>query len=362
MTSKERVNIAVSRKTPDRVPVDYWGDKITTAGLKKTVCIDDTEELYRFLGIDLRYIEGTVYTGPKLKVYEDGSSDDIWGVRRKNILFCTNNPQKGSYEHVTHNPLAAAETARDIEKYSGWPSPDHFDYSVLADQAGQYQDMCIVCGGDRLNRMAQLKPAMYLRGVEQCMLDIALNPDIFSAIIIKETEFFLEYGKRLFEQARGKADIFFMGDDFASQNGMLMSLEDWRKYLKPGFRAYIDLAHRYDLKVMHHTCGAVYELIPDFIDCGLDILQSLQPGAKGMDLKKIKHEYGKYICFQGGIDIQKTMPHGTPDDVKNEVRDRIRTLGEGGGYILGTAHNMLPDVPVENALAYFEAARTYGDY
>jgi len=204
--------------------------------------------------------------------------------------------------------------------------------------------------------MAQLKPAMYLRGVEQCMLDIALNPEIIEAIIAKEIEFFLEYGKRLFEQIKGKVDIFFMGDDFASQNGMLMSLEQWRRLFKPGLRAYIDLAHSYGIKVMHHTCGAIYDMIPDFIDCGLDILQSLQPKAKGMDLKKIKQEYGKYICFQGGIDIQETMPHGTPEDVRNEVLDRIRTLGKGGGYILGTAHNMLPDVPVENALAYFDAA------
>ena len=356
MNSKERVRTALSFFEPDHVPIDYWGDKITTAKIKKVVGIEDTEKLYQYLGIDLRYIEGSIYTGPELASYDDGSSDDIWGVRRKTIYVDDKNPEKGNYEHVIKHPLEAAETVKEIEDYTGWPSPDHFDYSKIRDIADQFPGQCIVCGGDRLNRMAQLKPAMYLRGIEQCMLDIVLNPEIFQAIIAMEKEFFLEYGRRLFEQAKGKVDIFFMGDDFASQNGMLMSLDHWRKFIKPGFKAYIDLAHKYDMKVMHHTCGAIYELIPDFIDCGLDILQSLQPKANGMDLKKIKNEYGKYICFQGGIDIQETMPYGKPQDVKKQVYDRIKTMGKGGGYILGTAHNMLPDVPVENALAYFEAA------
>jgi len=360
MTSRERVQKALSHAEPDRVPVDYWGDRLTTAKLKKAVGLDDTEELYQWLGIDLRYMEGSVYIGPEFTAYEDGSSDDIWGVRRKTVYVDPDNPEKGSYEHVIKNPLAAAESVREIENYAGWPSPDYFDYSRLPEMTDQFPGKCVVCGGDRLNRMAQLKPAMYLRGVEQCMLDIALNPEIFEAIVAKETEFFLEYGRRLFEKTNGKVDVFFMGDDFASQTGLLMSIDHWRRFLKPGFRAYIDLAHKYNIKVMHHTCGAVYDLIPEFIDCGLDILQSLQPKAAGMDLKKIKQEFGKDLCFQGGVDIQETMPHGTPGDVKREVRERIKILGEGGGYILGTAHNMLPDVPVENALAYFEAAKEYG--
>jgi uroporphyrinogen decarboxylase len=153
-----------------------------------------------------------------------------------------------------------------------------------------------------------------------------------------------------------------MGDDYGMQNGLIMSIEMWRRFFKPGFRKFIELAHSYGIRVMHHTCGAIEPLIPDFIDCGLDILQSIQPRAAGMDLIKIKREYGRYICFQGGIDIQKTMPYGTAADVTSEVINRLKTLAPGGGYILCTAHNIQADTPVENVLALYEAAGKYGRY
>lgn len=172
----------------------------------------------------------------------------------------------------------------------------------------------------------------------------------------------MDYNRKIFEQAKGKIDIFFMGDDFGTQNGLFMSIEMWKKYFKSGFSRFIDLAHSFDIKVMHHSCGAIEQLIPEFIDSGLDILQSLQPRAAGMDLKKIKQEYGRDICFQGSIDIQNTMPNGSPVDVENEVINRIETLASDGGFILCSAHNIQADTPIENILALYEAARKYGAY
>jgi uroporphyrinogen decarboxylase len=157
----------------------------------------------------------------------------------------------------------------------------------------------------------------------------------------------------VFEAARGAIDIFFMGDDMGAQTGLMLSPRLYRRFFKENLRRFIDLAHRHGLKTMYHTCGNVTALIPDFIDCGLDILQSLQPAA--MDLALLKREYGAHLAFQGGLDIQQTLPHGTPSDVRAEVRARAQTLGPGGGYIFGTAHNLLPDVPTENAVALFEA-------
>jgi uroporphyrinogen decarboxylase len=109
---------------------------------------------------------------------------------------------------------------------------------------------------------------------------------------------------------------------------------------------------------MYHTCGNVLALVPELIECGLDILQSLQPAA--MDLAALKREYGRDLAFQGGIDIQQTMPHGTPDDVRREVAERATLLGRDGGYIFCTAHNLLPDVPTANLEALFEAYREQG--
>jgi uroporphyrinogen decarboxylase len=354
VNSKERVRIALMHQEPDRVPVDYWADFIVTLKLMDKLGMKSKEELLQKLGIDFRFIEGAVYDGPALETFDDGTKCDIWGVRRKTIQINPQDSAKGSYEHVVRHPLAGVESVKEIENYLGWPSVDWYDFSQVEEQCDKYMEYAVVCGGDRLNRTAQLKPAMYLRGVEQIMVDLALNSSIVEAIFERLVNYYLKYNKRIFENANGKIDIFFMGDDFGTQNGLMMSLEMWRKFVKPGFRKFIELAHNYGIKVMHHTCGAIAELIPEFIDCGLDILQSLQPGAKGMDLQRIKREYGQYICFQGGIDIQNTMPHGSSVDVMNEVQNRLEILAPGGGYILCTAHNMQADVPVENAIALFE--------
>jgi uroporphyrinogen decarboxylase len=136
----------------------------------------------------------------------------------------------------------------------------------------------------------------------------------------------------------------------------------WRRYFRKGFRQYCDLAHQYGIKVMHHTCGSVRRLIPDMIDAGLDILQSLQPRAHDMRLADLKAEYGRELAFHGAVDIQHTMPRGTPDEVRAEVRERMEAGKPGGGYILCTAHNLLPDVPIENIRALYEAGREYGAY
>jgi uroporphyrinogen decarboxylase len=250
----------------------------------------------------------------------------------------------------------------EIENYAHWPSPDWWDYSKVESDCEQYVDFAVVNAGDRLDRTAQFKPMMYLRGMEQAYVDLIINPKIAEAIIAHIKEYFLEYNRRVFEAANGKIDIFMMGDDFGTQNSLMVDIRTWRKFFRDGFKAYIDLAHRYGMKVMHHTCGCVVDLIPDFIDAGLDILQSLQPRAAGMDLNKLKKEYGKYITFHGSIDIQETLPYGTIEDIRKMVRQNMRAGKPGGGFIISTAHNIQPDTPTENILTLFEAYKEFGRY
>jgi uroporphyrinogen decarboxylase len=141
-----------------------------------------------------------------------------------------------------------------------------------------------------------------------------------------------------------------------------MSAKMWERYFEKGFRRFIELAHRYGLKVMHHTCGAVEPLIPKFIDAGLDILQSLQPRAQGMDLETLKQKYGRHLALHGSIDIQQTLPYGTPADVRREVEARMSAGKPGGGFIICTAHNLQRDVPIENIVALLEAYHEFGAY
>jgi uroporphyrinogen decarboxylase len=265
-----------------------------------------------------------------------------------------------TYQHVHVAPLERATTVRELEEYAGWPSADLWDYSGIKKEclAVREAGLTVVNGGDRLDRTAQLKPATYLRGLEQFLSDLLLQPAMAQCLLEHIVHYYLEYNERVFRAAEGTIDIFFMGDDMGTQTGLWVSPKMYRSFFKESFRRFIELAHRYGIKVMYHTCGNVTALVPDFIDCGLDILQSLQPAA--MDLAALKREYGAHLAFQGGIDIQETMPQKSPAEVADEVRRRAETLGRGGGYIFCTAHNLLPDVPTENLIALFEAYLEHG--
>jgi uroporphyrinogen decarboxylase len=361
MNSKERVKTIIAHREADRLPWDYWADSTVTERLLTQFGFQDNEQLYRYFDIDFRYLYGPSYAGQELKKYPDGSISDLWGVPRKTMTV-EQGGWKWSYKHVVQSPLESAATVQDIDRYPNWPSADWWDYTTITADCAKYNGYCLVNAGDRLDRTAQLKPMMYLRGMEQTYMDLVLNPEIVEAIVSHIQEYFIKYNRRVFEAAQGAIDIFMMGDDFGTQTGLMMDINMWRKYFKPGFKAYIDLAHRYGIKVMHHTCGSVRELIPDFIDCGLDILQSIQPRAKGMELAELKKEFGRYLCFHGGIDIQQTIPYGTPADIRQEVKQRIDAGKENGGYILSTAHNIPPDTPTENIITLYEAYREYGKY
>lgn len=361
LTSKQRVLTALDHREPDRVPVDFWAVPETKQRLLARLQLPTEEALLSYLGVDVRYILGPSYVGQELRRWPDGSVNDLWGVRRASMTV-QGAGYSWTYREVVESPLAAATTVADIDSYAGWPSAAWWDYSHVGDDCRGHDGFAVVSVGDRMDRTAQLKPAMYLRGIEQFLTDLALDPPLAEATIDHITSYYLDYNRRVFEAARGRFDIFMMGDDFGTQTGPMVSVAMWRRFFRKGFRQYCDLAHQFGIKVMHHTCGSVRPLIPDFIDCGLDILQSLQPRAHDMDLADLKREFGRDLCFHGSIDIQETMPRGRPEDVRAEAAARMEVGKAGGGFVICTAHNILPDVPVDNILALYEACHDYGEY
>lgn len=360
-TSRERVAEALRHQEPDRVPVDFWSTPEADAGLLAAVGLTSREALLRAFEVDLRYLAGPRYIGPPLETDAEGNRRDLWGVLRRRVTVSGAGWQQ-SYWEVVASPLADCRTVAEVAAYAGWPSPDWFDYSVVRDQCLACGEFCRVFEGDRLNRIAQLKPAMYLRGMEQLLLDLLLAPELFAAIVGRVRDFYLEYERRTLEAADGELDLLMTGDDFGTQHGLLVSAADWRRTLRPGFAAFIELAHGHGVPVMHHTCGAVAELIPEFLGCGLDVLQGLQPGAQGMDLPRIKREYGRDLAFQGGVSIQHALPRGTPQQVREEVRRALETMKPGGGYLAGTSHALQADVPPDNVRALLGAYREFGQY
>lgn len=425
MTHCERVLKALAHEEADRVPWDLWAAPEVMERLRAhladrgTACRAparrDDEAVLRHFDVDLRTIRGPSYAGQEMRTYPGGIVEDLWGVKRK-LVTVEQGGYRWSYKHVVEHPLADARTVADIENYPGWPDPDAWDFSNVAAECRRYRNFAVVNRGDRLDRTAQLKPAMYLRGTEQILVDLATNPALAEAVFQHIHDYFMAYNRRVFEasmvpakdpsplqgEGRGEGgnsltrkltpsplpsppygergvmerregrsegriprsliDIFMMGDDFGTQHGPIVSPDMWRRFFRKRFRESIDLAHSFGILVCHHTCGSVRALIGEFIDCGLDILQSIQPQAKGMDLAELKREFGARICFHGSIDIQGALPHGTPEDVRREVRTRMEAGKPGGGFIISTAHNILPDTPTQNILALFEAYREYGSY
>ncbi|MBC8876693.1 MAG: hypothetical protein H8E44_45265 [Planctomycetes bacterium] len=363
MDARERVFLALAHEEPDRIPIDYWATSTVSERLRGHYGLSTQEELLQHLDVDFRYIDGPKYVGPEPRVHDDGSVEDHWGVPRVRVE--TGSGEHTSiYQEVITFPLKNAESLDEIRDYPKWPSPDWFDYDCVRQQVAEARQTgrVVVFMGDRMNRAAQLKPAMYLRGIDQILMDLALDPEIAEYIFQRVAAFYLEYARRTFEAAGGGIDIFMMGDDFGTQKGLFVSPDMWRQFLRPGFKAFIDLGRQYGCKVAHHSCGSIKPIIPDLIECGLEILNPIQPDVENMDRKELKQLFGDRLSFHGSISIQQTLPFGTPDDVRKEVQERAETLGPGGGFIFCTAHNIQADTPTENIVALFEAYRTFGRY
>ncbi|MBA7697561.1 hypothetical protein ES703_106228 [subsurface metagenome] len=362
MNSQERVRAAIAHEQPDKVPVDYWAvpevDKILLGKFQ----LGNREELLNKLQVDFRYVK-PVYAGSDFKEesdeslhreLSDGTFVDIWGVKRKKV-----NWGRGSYLEVIESPLREATNVREIENHS-WPSVEDFDYQSISRQCSKYKDLAIILTGDRLTTRASVfKLAMYLRGMDKFLMDLVLSPKLVEALVGKLLEFHLEHNRRIFQAAAKEIDIFMLGDDFGTENGLLLSPSTFRRFFKPALRCLIDLAKKFNLKTMIHSCGGVREIIPDFIEMGLDILNPIQIPAQGMDPQELKEEFGKDICFHGSIDVQKELPFRTPEEIRKIVRSRINILGEDGGFILAPSHNLQPDIPVDNIVAMYEAKREY---
>jgi uroporphyrinogen decarboxylase len=363
MTPRERCLKAINFEEADRVPIDNWMVPEIKDGCMKYWGLDNEAELLDFLGVDIRDNYGPAYAGLEFKKHEDGTVEDLWGVRRKTVVYGKGTDHQGTYTEVASSPLEHMKTVEEINAYPHWPSPDWWDFSKVKDECAIWHPKYFVLNkGDRLDRTAQLKPMMYLRGIQQTFIDLAKNPKIVECIRDHVVDYFVKYNPKVFKAGGSEFDMFMMGDDMGGQSGPLIGVDMWRRYFRDAFRKFCDIAHSFGLKVMYHTCGDVYSLIPDFIENGLDCLQSLQPRATNMDIKRLKQEFGKNLSFQGGMDIQQVLPLGKPEDVRKMVKYAMDNAKKGGGYIICTAHNIQVDTPIENVAALFEAYHEYGAY
>ena len=309
MSPRERAIKAMAHEEADRIPIDLWVTTETQQRMTDYWGFSTWEDCLQFLGVDFRYWRGSSYAGHESRARSDGSVEDHWGVPRRVVEVGEGRPWRTSYREAVQAPLASARTLDEIHEYDRWPSADQWDYDNAAAEVRAIRqrsgDVFIWNGGDRFDRAAHLKPMMYVRGIQETFTDLALRPEIVVAIVGHIHEYFMDYNRRTYEATHGLVDGFFCGDDMGTQRGPMMSVRMYRRYFKRKFSEYVSLAHDFHLPVMYHTCGSVRTLIPEFLDCKLDILQSLQPQAKDMDLCSLKEQFGEMLAFQGGGDIQQ---------------------------------------------------------
>ena len=383
MSSRERVLTALDHREPDRVPYDFGGTFVTSShhvayrrlreylGLSPEVNVADIRlglawtdrDVQDLLGADV----GIVATGPpdpaswQLEVREAGEYlelTDEYGMGWRQ-------PRDGGlYFDLFHSPLADVETPADVAAYP-WPDPtDPHRFSHLRADCERVvfeEGRASACKGII---PGTLEVSLWMRGFERFFMDLVQDQALAGAILDKALEIKLRFWETVFGQIGDILDVIYDADDYGSQMAPLIAPDLWRKMIKPRISELYAFVHANSrAKVFLHSDGAIKSLIPDLIEAGVDGLNPVQFTAEGMDLAELKREFGREIAFWGGgVDTQKVLPRGTPDEVRAQVLRNVETLMPGGGYIFATVHNIQADVPPENIVAMVEALREVGVY
>lgn len=345
MTPKERWLAVLERKKTDRIPMDYWGTPEITLILQKYLGCETRHDLLKKLHVDFVVNLEPQYVGPELR-----SGFDVFGCRGQRVKFET-----GAYWEIVEHPLAKFRSVSEIEDNYAFPDPDWWDYTDISNQLIGYEEYPVAGGGS--------EPFLIyknLRGLEQAMIDLADNPEIVHYCLDKLFDLAYQNTLRILEAVPGKVTYCYVAEDLGGQHNLLFSPVHIREFLFPGMRRMIDLTHQAGAYVFHHDDGAISQILPGLVELGIDILNPIQWRANGMDRATLKQQYGSRLVFHGGMDNQYTLPFGSVEEVRQEVRDNLSILGAGGGYILAPCHNIQPITPVENILAMYETGYEEG--
>lgn len=354
MRSKERVLRALAHEEPDRVPRNYSANPGIDARLKAHFGLSpqDNDQLRRVLGVDLAGVHAP-YVGPKLHEDPPDRRADNWGVRTRYVAHDT-----GGYWDFCDFPLRHAT----VEEAVAWPmpSPDENDYSRVRAQAQQERERCVFVGmsglGCIINRIGKW------RGMDQILVDLLVDDPVARVLIERKQRIELEIVERELEACRGFVDLLWMGEDLSTQMGPMISLDLYRQRIRPWHERFVKLTKAHDLPVIFHSCGACSWLFEDFIEMGIDAVQTLQPEAHGMAPGRLKTTFGDRLAFHGCIPTGGVMADGTPEEVREVCRRTLEIMMPGGGYCFAPSHMLQDNTPLENALAMYGAAEAFGEY
>jgi len=366
------VRAALSHQEPDRVPLDLAGTMSSGINFRAY------EELLRYLGLDEAWswdlersrtvnLSETVRRrlhvdivnvrpgGPLPRRWSEGGlayEQDHWGVTWVSA--------PGGHYYVAQPILAGASSLADLDTVH-WPDPTNPTYDEgLPDRIGAAQALGDygICLSLPVGFIHQ---SQFLRGYEEWLADLLVNRRFAEALLDRVLEIKIEKYSRILDAAGADIDVVIVGDDIGFQNGPMVSPALYRRMIAPRQRRLFATLHAHSAAaVLYHTCGSIVQMIPDLIDMGVDAINPVQVSAAGMDTAWLKREFGRQLCFWGGIDSHQVLPYGTQEDVRAEVRRRIDDLAGGGGYVVAATHHIQHGVPPANVLTLFDEAAHYG--
>ncbi len=382
LSPRERVLAAINHEEPDRVPIIIGVSNATGIKMKpyreiKKIVHVTAPDKYLYQWPEL----GTAQVDERIMRRLRSDVRGVTDLEPKHILQA--NRQRPPHSNYIDSwgsgaieiapdewfpgvhPLLDATTVEEVENYSAWP--DMTDPSRVAHVAGVARKLA------KENEYAILatpwllfpfERAYAMQGLENFLLNMGLHPDFAVALLKKNAEQCKALMGPFLDQLGPNVDIIKIGDDLGTQESLMISPKMYREMLKPIHADFIRfIKERTHAKVFFHTDGDVEPLIEDFIEIGVDILNPIQTSAGRMsDLKSLKEKYGDRIVFCGAVDTHRLLPFGTAEEVRQEVKRIIQTLGPGGGFMLGAVHTIMDDVPAENVLAMVDAVEEFGQY
>jgi uroporphyrinogen decarboxylase len=377
LTSRERVTKAINHQEPDLVPVDLNPLYDFYIQLKDYLGIEIEEKIshnlameviphpdvLKKLGVDVTAVKLGSVKGVSKEERTDGLVKDDWGILYKLV----NQPGGGRYYEVVHSPLIDA-TLNDLEKYP-WPIADLPGRGEGAETAAKhlYEDTDLAIMGRFGGAITEI--ALYMLGMENWMTRLAMDPEFIHALLTKIADIQIALDRIGLEATAKYLTIYkASGEDLGMQMGPMYSPRMFREMFLPYFTRRFQAAREYldevnpGVKIMLHSCGSIRRFLPELIEAGVDIIDPVQPHAAEMNTAELKRDFGSQLAFHGAVDIQQVLPFGTAEEIDQEVKERIFTLGKGGGYILAPAHNVQADVPAKNIVRMCEAAVKFGTY
>jgi len=334
MTSRERVRAIFAGEKADRCA--FWlgmPHSETWPIYLKHFGFTEEEQLRQYLQDDIRWISA------EWGSYKPPDGRPLLNMVRVGIT--------GNAEPV----FADCEDVAEVEAYD-WPNPDYLDFSSIVELLKNAGDVYRASG--MWCCFFHLAADMF--GMENYFVKMYTHPDVVDAVTRHLCEFYLEANRRFFEVAGDEADALFFGNDLGTQLDLLVSPDQLERFIMPWTRKFVEQGHAHGYQVMHHCCGAIHKIIPSFIDAGIDALHPLQAKAANMDAETLGRDFGGKLAFVGGIDTQDLLVHGTPEEIRADVRRVKAALGPN--LVVSPSHEaLLKNVPPENVLAMAEEAR-----